>query len=150
MARSENSVLEQRGKIVGMEFPLPVQGYRVSVVSAPELIEDATPRARLRGAVEFYNRRTKRMESVFVGLTVFGSAASVVAKYAEVGGQILVEVNDTFSIGVPVGDDGTPALGKQLYFDMSANTVHLLRSSSRNGGSTNGAADAGEEADVEF
>jgi hypothetical protein len=144
--RSENTSLEQRGTIVGMEMPFPTQGYIVSIVEKPELIEDETPRARLRGAVEFYNRRNKRTESVFIGLTVFGNAARVIAQYGQVGGQVFVQMNNTFSIGIPKEVN----LGKsQLFFDMSANDVRLLRASSKRDGAAN-SDNSSEEADVEF
>jgi single-stranded DNA-binding protein len=149
MANSQKAHLEQRGKILGMEFPLPTQGYIVAIVAPPEYEDGETPRTRVRGAVEFYNRRTKQTESVYIGLTVFGSAASVINKYAEVGGQVFVRVNESLSIGVPQDDKLNES--NQLYFDMSANDVRLLRSSNNGGSRSNGGnASASEDSGIEF
>ncbi len=147
MARnSVNAGLQQRGKVMGMEFPLPTQGYVVSIVAPPEFEDGETPRTRVRGALEFYNRRNKQTESVFIGLTVFGPSASVLHKYAEVGGQVFVVVNEAFSIGIPAELQE----GKQIYFDFSGNSVRLLRSSNGSRGAGVADSDNGESAGIEF
>lgn len=147
MARnSVNAGLQQRGKVMGMEFPLPTQGYVVSIVAPPEFEDGETPRTRVRGALEFYNRRNKQTESVFIGLTVFGPSAKILAQYGEVGGQVFVVVNEAFSIGIPAELQE----GKQIYFDFSGNSVRLLRSSNGSRGTGGAASDDGESAGIEF